>query len=187
MASRDEIGVIWRLMTTNYSYITKPQPSETVNDAAERMASLFDIWVRLLADLPVEILRASALQHISESKWFPAVSDLRDAAARILYPRRQTAIEAWGEVRRAFGRWWPNGMPEFSDDVTTAVVAELGWHSLCMSECQEADRARFLQGYDEHIKRERSSLITLPEVKRIIVELAEQKSVGRLTDGNTEK
>ena len=180
MASEAEVGVIWRLMTTNYSYITKPQPNETAQAAADRMSGLFDIWVQLLADLPGEVLRASALQHISESKWFPSVSDLRDASARILYPRRQTAIEAWGEVRRAFGTVGYYGIPQFSDDVTDAVVAELGWRNLCMSECQEADRARFLQGYDEYVKREKSSLVALPEVTRVIKELAERRDVKRL-------
>ena len=180
MADENEVGIIWRLMTTNYSYIARPQPSETPQAAADRMSGLFDIWAQLLADIPADILRASALQHISESKWFPAVSDLRDASARILYPRRQTAIEAWGEVRRAFGTVGYYGEPQFSDEVTAAVVDELGWRSLCMSECQEADRARFLQGYDERLKREKRDLITLPEVGRIMAEIAERKNVKRL-------
>jgi hypothetical protein len=75
------------------------------------------------------------------------------------------------------------GSPQFSDDITTAVMAELGWRNLCMSECQEADRARFLQGYDEHCKREKSSMIALPEVTRVIKELAERKNVKQLTKG----
>jgi len=180
MADENEVGIIWRLMTANYGYIARPQPGETPQAAADRMSGLFDIWVQLLADIPVEVLRASALQHISESKWFPTVSDLRDASARILYPRRQTAIEAWGEVRRAFGTVGYYGAPNFTDDVTASVVAELGWRSLCTSECQEADRARFLQGYEEHVKREKSSLVALPEVTRVIKELAERRDVKRL-------
>lgn len=183
MASETEVGVIWRLMTTNYGYITRPQANESQAACSERLAGLFDIWVQLLADIPVDVLRAAALQHISESKWFPVVSDLRDASARILHPRRTTAIEAWGEVRRAFSRWWPSGMPTFSDDITARVVAELGWHNLCMSECQESDRARFLQGYDEHCRREMSEAVALPEVRRIMAELAEKKNVEQLTDG----
>ena len=184
MATEQEVGVIWRLMTTNYGYILKPQQGESDGECNERLAGLFDIWAQLLADIPVEVLRASALQHISESKWFPAVSDLRDASARILYPRRQTAIEAWGEVRRAFGSVGYYGAPQFSDDVTATVVAELGWRALCTSECQEADRARFLQGYDEHVKRAKSDAIALPEVGRVIRELAARKSANQLTEGN---
>lgn len=184
MASNDEIETIWRLMTTNYSYILKPLSRESDTDCDDRLAGLLDTWKQLLADIPGDILKACALQHLSESHFFPMVSDFRDIAARIMFPRQQTAIEAWGDVRRAFSRWWPNGMPQFSDDVTTAVVAELGWRNLCMSECEGADRARFLQGYDEHVRREKSNAVALPEVRRIIAELAEKKSVKQLTEAS---
>lgn len=183
VANEDEIDGIWRLMTTNYSYITRPQQGESGRACSERLAGLYDIWIQLLADIQIDILRAAALQHISESKWFPSVAELRNSSARILNPRQQTAIEAWGEVRRAFGTIGYYGSPQFSDDATAAVVAELGWRELCMSECQEADRARFLQGYEAHIKRNLQNSIMLPQVSFAMAEVTAKIGIKRLRAG----
>jgi hypothetical protein len=182
MASNDEITAIWRLMTTNYSYITKPQAGESVRDCEERLARLLDIWGQLLADIPVEVLHAASLQHISESDFFPTPHNFRDAAARIMCPRRQGAVEAWGEVVRAFSTYH-NSTPEFTDPITTAVVNHLGWRNLCMSEMQAADRKNFVECWTTIANREKQDATMLPQVRDMILEIARAKRMEQLTEG----
>jgi hypothetical protein len=182
MASEVEIGAIWRAMTTNYAYVLRPQQGESDGECNDRLAGLFDIWVQLLADIPGDVLRASALQHIAESVWFPTVADLREMSSRIMCPRRQGAVEAWGEVIRSFATYHPS-TPEFSSPITATVVNQLGWRNLCMSECQAADRKNFIDSWNTIANREKQGAAMLPQVRDMILEIARAKRMEQLTDG----
>lgn len=170
MAEEHEIESIFHLMLANYGYFQREK------DAAE-LATLLDIWKQLLTDIGGDVLKASALQHISESKWFPSVAELREISVRILCPRRQGAVEAWGEVVRQFHIAGYYGTPEFTDPVTAEVVAQLGWRELCQSENQAADRARFIEGWNALAQREKADAIMLPQVRDVMLQLAESKRV----------
>lgn len=175
MATELEIKQVHNLLTINY-------PAQTTKLSAADISNQLALWVQLLADIPGEVLKAAALQHMARSQWFPAVAELRHEAGAIVAPAAQTAIEAWGEVTAAMAsaRYYRyadgfHEFPQFADPVTQKVVDALGWGNLCASEDGTADRARFLQGYEAIAKRHQEERATLPLVR----ELTARLSMGR--------
>jgi hypothetical protein len=58
--------------------------------------------------------------------------------------------------------------PQFANPVTAQVVRCLGgWRSIMASDLQAAERARFIDAYDELVKRERETGLMLPEVRQL--------------------
>lgn len=171
MASPDEVKRVWNLLAINY-----PSYADKLN--ADLLKQQLALWQRLLVDVPGEVLQAAALQHMAVSKWFPAVSELRDQAGALTAPPQQAAIEAWGEVTAAMAsaRYYRyadgfHEFPQFADPVTQKVVDSMGWGNLCGSEDGTADRARFLQGYEAVAKRAQSERLLLPIVRELTAKL----------------
>ena len=129
-----------------------------------------NLYLATLADIPDEILEAATLDVISKNTFFPAVSELRAAAANLAtgLDHFQTAAEAWGEVCRLILRWGRDREPqEWSNPITAKTVAALGWRNLCLSTNQVADRARFIETYNTYLQRAKSEAVTLPQVRRL--------------------
>lgn len=80
MATTGEIQAIWKILSANYVTHAK---SLTPAQLEEQL----QVWYAILADIPSDILRAAALQHMAGSKWFPQVAELRDLAAALLVER----------------------------------------------------------------------------------------------------
>ena len=155
---------IWNLLAVSY-------PAFGGNLEPNALAETLLLYERLLGDLPDAALRTAALRHIATSKWFPTVAELRTAAAEILNPSsaEQTAIEAWGDVVDTFssGECYAGEnlikAPVFNNPLTARSVTALGgWVHLCRSDNEPADRARFIQVFEQLQARERSERI-LPE------------------------
>jgi hypothetical protein len=175
MATELEIKQVHNLLCINY-------PAQSGKLSAADIGTQLALWVQLLGDLPGDVLKAAALQHMAVSQWFPAVAELRQQAGALTAPPAQAAIEAWGDVTAAMAstRYYRyadgfHEFPKFADPVTQRVVDALGWGNLCGSEDGTADRARFLQGYDAIAKRMQDDRATLPVVR----ELAARLSAGR--------
>lgn len=135
---------------------------ERVNQlTADQLRSLRMLYVQALADIDDELLKAAALRHVSESPWFPKVSELRKAAAAVALPPALDPLEAWGLVVKEIRRTGSYGRPQFDDPLTAAVVQQLGWRELCLSETMAADRARFVDAYERQVGRARAQM-TLP-------------------------
>lgn len=155
---------IWNLLAISY-------PAFGGNLEPNALAETLLLYERLLADLPEAALRTAALRHIATSKWFPTVAELRMAAAEIIAPSstEQTALEAWGDVVDTFssGETYAGEnlikAPVFNNPLTARAVTALGgWVHLCRSDNEPADRARFVQIFEQLQARERSERI-LPE------------------------
>jgi hypothetical protein len=130
------------------------------------------VYTRLLSDIPGDVLEAAALQHASNNAFFPTVAELRAAAFSLAEQAVQqpSGFEAWEEVTRAISRYGYLREPgvdfQWSHDLIGRTVAALGgWKFLCESENPQADRARFLQGYDVFVQRQRDSQRMLPMVR----------------------
>jgi hypothetical protein len=108
-----------------------------------------EVYVQLLADVPGEVLKQAALDHISRSNFFPAIAELRTAAFDILDAINPvpTDYEAWAEVQVEIRRVGHVEQPQFSHALITKAVELLGWRCLCLSENPVADRAHFVQAY----------------------------------------
>lgn len=175
MANPGEIKAIFDMLAGNYHYAMRDMTREQISD-------LQILWVQLLRDIDGDVLKSAALQHVSESKWFPQIAELRLAAAEIVMPCRSTPVEQWGNVLRQIKRIGYYGIPRFDDEATASVVDDIGWRNLCLSEDMTADRARFIQGYVDRQKREQRRAVQLPAVADAIARIAEQKR-KQLKDG----
>lgn len=131
-----------------------------------------EVYFRTLQDIPSDELKAGVLHCITQSgrAFAPsigeirgAVSDLRRASANV-----PSSYDAWQEVCRQIVNVGSYGTPAFSSPLIERTVKNLGWRNLCMSENQVADRARFVQAYEQLMERAVTEDMMLPEVKGYI-------------------
>ena len=132
----------------------------------DEFAEMVPIWHRLLQDIPFESLKAAAEHLAATSKWFPSVSELREAAFGLVAPEEhdQSGAEAWGEVEASFR----DSRYEFQNPMAKAAYDALGGrgyfqHSLL--EHAMSDRARFIEAYNAIQKRTVGRERMLPAVR----------------------
>jgi len=104
---------------------------------------------RYLLDLPAAATRAAVERMLATAKFVPKIAEIRDAVRALELGPVRTGAEAWGDVQRGFQRWGATSVPAFSDPVVARVVRALGWRDLCLSENTVADRARFIESYEQ--------------------------------------
>jgi hypothetical protein len=167
MATLEEITKVFGALSLSYpNYIKDADAKNTIT-----------IYAELLADIPGDVLRAAAKQHIASSKFFPTIAELRQLALSIAIaalPER-TGVEAWGLVVDTFASGgyyrYEDGhdvTPEFDDPLITATVKGMGgyWHLYgCIRDPHgnpAADRARFIDCYEALKRRQRDDAMLLP-------------------------
>jgi hypothetical protein len=157
----DYIETIWGMMAINYAYYIKERSDQD-------LAMLLDTWKQLLADVPPEVLKAAAFQHIAANKWWPSVAELRELARQLTRPDRLSGIEAWGLVVAEIERTGSWGRPEFDDPNITKAVRTIGWSTICLGEHEASNRARFIECYEILTKREDWTASLLPQVRALV-------------------
>lgn len=132
------------------------------------------VYARTLGDLPWDLLQAAALQCIAECERFPSVAAIRRKALELQAQAEgvPTAYDAWREVQEAIARVGAYGRPAFSHPLVEQAVNALGWRTLCWSENQTADRARFLECYNQLLARSQRVGSMLPPVRKVVQRLA---------------
>jgi len=144
-----------------------------------------EVYLDLLADIPGKLLNAAALEHISRSKYFPTVAELRQTAFDLLQGQPgqpPDAHSAWVEVQKAFdeiGKW---GQPVFSEPLIGEAVRALNWPALCRSDNPVSDRAHFVQVYQALLERSLFQQRRLPAVQKDVQAFLTGSS-ARLTEG----
>lgn len=116
------------------------------------------IYVQMLEDLEFAAAqRAVARLIVSwEMACLPTIAEIRRAVVELEHGPVRPGGEAWGDVLEAIrnvGGYEPQ--PEFTDPVVAQVVTAFGWRALCFEGDGVADRARFIQAYDELAKQRR--------------------------------
>jgi hypothetical protein len=132
-----------------------------------------EIYFQCLNDIPTELLKAATLQAVSEAgrKFAPSVGEIRGTVAEI---RRNivnvpSSYQAWQEVQTQINdNGGEYGKPVWSHPLVEQTVNALGWRNLRMSENSTADRARFLQAYDQLQDRMEREEMMLPAVRGYI-------------------
>ena len=122
-----------------------------------------DIYERLLADVDPELLQTAALRHMAASQWFPTIAELRQAAADIALERDGIlpAPAAWGVAL--------SSPRDATPEIRQAVKLTCGdFYNLRMSTTQAADRARFIDAYNEILLHRRRAITDLPEVREML-------------------
>ena len=151
-------------------------------------SSAIEVYIRLLADIPGSVLEQSALDHISRSTFFPSIAELRSAAFSIIEASHPipNGYEAWSEVQAEIQRVGHCNQPQFDNPITSKVIEQLGWRTLCLSDNPVADRAHFVQAYQALAERERISSHRLQMVTDFIAEM-ERPDHPKLTVGKQER
>lgn len=131
-----------------------------------------EVYWQTLQDIPTSELKAAVLHCVTESgrAFAPSVGEIRGAVSVI----RQASANvpgpyaAWREVCRAIVEIGSYGSPVFSSPLIERTVENIGWRNLCLSENQVADRARFVQAYEQLLSRAVAEDMMLPEVRGYI-------------------
>lgn len=123
------------------------------------------VWHEMLSDLDYSVVSLAVKQCILQNTFPPAISEVRKAAVRIMFPQRSTAAEAWEVVNRAldkYGYYQPSeGMASLSPLAARGVRA-IGWTSMCLSQNLSVERGQFIRIYDEMRERQEAEQL-LPE------------------------
>ena len=139
-----------------------------------------EAYLRILSDLPAELVQVAANDLGSRNTFFPAAAELRTAVFELMSRKdgHPTAYEAWGETMEAMSTVGSWGNPTFSDPLIDRTIKSLGgWLVLCSGENMVADRARFIMSYEIFVSTELFRERTLPEVDSQL-ECIEAKSVS---------
>lgn len=130
------------------------------------------VYARMLADLDYPAANAAVEQLLATSKWMPTVAEIRERVVSLHAGEVRAGGEAWGSVLKAIrgaGRYRiPGADFAFIDPVTAECVAAMSWVELCDSENPTADRARFIELYDQLATRHRRAQLSegLPAMQR---------------------
>ena len=123
-----------------------------------------EAWSLMLADIPFVVAKAAVIKVCRESKFFPSVADIVEAAQE-LDPEKEkmpTAAEAWEEVVQLIIDYGPYRAPAYSCDLVRRAAQSIGWLQLCTGDNAEADRAHFLKIYESmrsrHVEDEENKI-----------------------------
>jgi hypothetical protein len=133
------------------------------------------VYERMLADLEYPAANAAVERLLATCKFLPTVAEIRESALTLTSGEVRAGGEAWGDVLRLIGRYgarrYDDGWRASSvieDPVAAECVQALGWVNLCDSEDQTADRARFIQLYEQLAAKHRRKQLSesLPAMQR---------------------
>lgn len=117
------------------------------------------IYERMLLDLDRDLAHKACARLIASSKWLPTISEIRASAVELEMGACRTGGEAWGDVNDAVRRFGRYANPKLDDPLVAECVRLFGWLSLCDSTNDVADRARFIELYDQLAARGRLDLV----------------------------
>ena len=147
-------------------------PQHAARLEPSQVTAMLEVWQEDLADLPDDLLAVACRNHRERSQWLPSIAEIRASAVSLMRqasPSRQSASEAWGDVKRAIGRIGYVGSPEFSNPATAAAVRRMGWRDICMDDGPEGViRAQFERFYDAEIARMENAVQQSPAVRDFI-------------------
>lgn len=131
-------------------------PNAKISDEAST------VYERMLADLDYATANAAVERLLATSKWIPTVAEIRETALTLGSGETRPGGDAWGDVLAAVGRYGCYRSPAFEDPLVAKCVDALGWREICLSENQVADRARFIQLYDQLAATDRRLQLSEP-------------------------
>jgi len=140
------------------------------------------LWEKALADIPYEVAEKALIKVLSTSKFFPTVSEIREAAVDLTRPRKMDAIEAWELIVQAVRKYGfyreEEALNSLPDDVAE-MARRFTWRELCLNENPDTLRAQFRMAWETQSKRE-NELRALPQdIRETIYSLADgMKMIG---------
>lgn len=168
MATLSEISKVLTMLAAAY-------PRFTLTDDTS------EVYARLLEDIPIDKLKAAALECATKIDFFPSVHELRNAVnnhARIAQGI-PSAYEAWQEVSTARPEYGElteedgqfiieHHRHQWSHPLVERVARLLGWPDSFPGDNPSADRAHFFKAYDYTLADACDHNMRLPEVTAYI-------------------
>lgn len=138
------------------------------------------IYEQILADIPVDALRAATLDLIAESKWFPTAAEIRERAFALMTEQTAEldAYSAWAQaldfVREGRGHPIISQAREWDIPplIEQAVRQVGGWQHLAQADNVAADRARFLESYGRALEKQEYQTRRLPQIAALADKLS---------------
>lgn len=149
---------------------------------ADQQRVMHGTYRRMLVDLDYAATNAAIERLLATAKFLPTVAEIREATLAVVEGPRSNGGEAWGAVLRAIRKWGVYRVPgvdfTFADPVTARAVSDLNWTELCNSENAVADRARFIELYDQLAREHRTKKLSehLPAMQRYRAIESEKRS-----------
>lgn len=128
-----------------------------------QQAAIRRLYTRCLVDLDyaaadAAVMRLVATWKPTNAQRWPTIAELREAITAQQTGRRALGGEVWGAVRRLCAQHGAHRAPgvDFAvpDPLVAAVVHEMGWRELCLTEDQTATRARVIELAEQLAARE---------------------------------
>jgi len=141
-----------------------------------------DTWILMLRDFHPSTIQHAAYQLASELEWPPPIGKMRQTCALMEkgINKMPTGNEAWERVLRKIHH---DQSFELNEREKKALKQTKSLADMRTSGNIDADRARYIEAFDKLIDKEMKERITLPEVKRFLVERrAELKSKDDTTN-----
>ena len=154
------------------AFITAVYPSIDIRQGT------VEAWAELLGDLPYEVAVAGTKKVLAQQEYptLPAVGKIRAACLDLTTPRLPTAMDAWGEVKRAIsnhGYYSPEEALASLSPPVAKVVRMLGWREICLSEEPEILRAQFRKAYEAVVERDRGMAQLPADIRHMIEAVAD--------------
>ena len=141
------------------------------------------VYAEVLSDIPIQELRIVVNQVLAESKFLPAIAELREMHRKLGNVAKLTWADAWELVQKEIRRVGSYQLPKIDDETTARVVKAMGWRSLCASEEPEIMRAQFRQMYEAISNRQDGLDKLLPQSRRLAAEKSGMLPIRKLLEG----
>ena len=126
----------------------------SMQDKAIASVQMSKLWQRLLYDMPYEIAEKALLKVLMNTRYFPTVAEIREAAESMMSKANgiPAAEDAWEEVCRNLDIY---RKPNWSHPLISKVVKLIGFRNMCCSENLSVERGQFFKIYTQYEKRAR--------------------------------
>lgn len=150
----EEWSEIWADLTDAFAH-SKPSPRA------------FELYADRLADIPADRLRAAAEQCLATCRHLPTIAELRERAGQVAADISPVALDVYGETVAELSRALAEARIPRLDPVAAEVVRGMGGpRTLCGSDNGPADRARFVEAYNEKLAQRRAIESVVPMARR---------------------
>ncbi len=126
--------------------------------------AMADAYASFLADAPIDAVLRAVERHVTTSRFFPMIADIRALIAEEQTGDVPQPEEAWLEVKEAIRKVGSYGVPQFSHPTISSAVAAVGWETLCAMQIEEAGiyQAQFVKMHAVFRKRLIGQHVALP-------------------------
>lgn len=141
-----EARTVLKLFFTAFPYANKDIKENTIK-----------LYIAFLGCVPYQIGQAAALKIIGNSKFFPTITEIKEAVNSFAQPDNNlpSPEDAWEEVRRNLD---PYHAPKWSCSVIEKAVKVMGYRNLCVSQYPGHDREQFMRIYGAYRQREQNRI-----------------------------